>query len=68
MKLSCSAVISREEERKTILKNIMRTLTPSYSELGETLNVYYEGDDRTVVDTLIQIFARYEDHKITFYA
>lgn len=66
MKLTCSAVIPDEAERRTLFKEFVQRFGTSYSEQYDTLYMEYAGDSQSIVDAIIQTFERYEDHSIVY--
>lgn len=63
MKLVVSTVIENETERKAFLSWV-RAKATSFSEIGERVNMTYEGTNEDTINRIIKVFEGYSEHSI----
>lgn len=66
MKVEVSARIENPEERKAFMAWV-RTHAHSYSELGETVSMSVETQDKAEAQGIINVFEAYEEHTIVYH-
>lgn len=64
MKLTCSAIIEFDEERRAIVDQFVKRFASGWSEVGDRVCMQYEGNDPAVVAATIDTFERYAEHEI----
>lgn len=63
MILKCNATIADDLKRKELF-SFVRKVAVSYSEIGQTIHMTYNGDDERVYLEIIDMFESCEEHGI----
>lgn len=68
-KISCSAVVRNEAERKALMAWVRTVANGGFSELGTTINMIYVEDEEDIENSsrkwaIIHTFEQYDNHSI----